>query len=168
MCDITNEVTVRLGLGQRALEDSRERAIRGSIVGKGPSDLRHLGPRTESLALLPLSRFCPPAKLLSDHVFAFQQLCFVSPRRSVRPGAIQLPGIANRDGQPCILGGYPAICQLGYHHPQQLCQSPCSSGDQPSSTNLSSGHLCPRPVKDRMGTWDLSYQLHGRECRFAI
>ena len=72
MCDITNEVTVRLGLGQRALEDSREQVIRGSIVGKVPSDLRCLGPKTESLALLPLSRFCLPAKLLSDHVFVFQ------------------------------------------------------------------------------------------------
>ena len=48
MCDITNEVTVRLGLGQRALEDSREQAIRGLIVGKVPSDLRRLGPRTKS------------------------------------------------------------------------------------------------------------------------
>ena len=168
MCDITNEITVRLGLGQRALEDSRERAIRGSIVGKVPSDLRRLGPRTELLAPLPLSRFCPPAKLLSDHVFIFQQLCFVSPRRSVCPGAIQLPGIASRDGQPGILRGYPVICQLGHHHLQQLCQSPRSPGDQPSSTNLSSGHSCPRPIKDRMGAWDLSYQLYGRECRFAI
>ena len=88
MCDTTNEVTVRLGLGQRALEDSREQAIRGSIVGKVPSNLRHLGPRTELLALLPLSHFCPPAKLLSDHVFIFQQLCFVSPHRSVRLGAV--------------------------------------------------------------------------------
>ena len=51
MCDITNEVTVRLSLGQRALEDSRERAIRGLIVGKVPSNLRRLGPKTESLAL---------------------------------------------------------------------------------------------------------------------
>ena len=168
MCDITNEITVRLGLGQRALEDSRERAIRGSIVGKVPSDLRRLGPRTEWLALLPLSRFCPPAKFLSDHGFVFQQLCFVSPRRSVRPGAVQSPGIASRDGQPGILGGYPAICQLGHHHSQQLRQSPCALGDQPSSTNLSSGHLCPRPIKDQMGIWDLSYQLHGRECQFAI
>ena len=118
MCDITNEVTVRLGLGQRALEDSRERAIRGSIVGKLPSDLRRLGLSIESLAPLPLSRFYPPAKLLSDHVLVFQQLCFVSPRRSVCPGAIQSPGIASRDGQPGILGGYPAICQLGHHYPQ--------------------------------------------------
>ena len=98
MCGITNEVTMRLGLGQRALEDSREQAIRGSIVGKVPSNLRRLGPRTESLALLPLSYFCPPAKLLSDHVFAFQQLCFVSPHHTVHPGAIQLPGITDRDG----------------------------------------------------------------------
>ena len=74
MCDITDEVTVRLGLGQGALEDSRERAIRGLIVGKVPSNLRCLGPRTELLALLPLSRFCLPAMLLSDHVFVFQQL----------------------------------------------------------------------------------------------
>ena len=65
MCDITDEVTMRLGLGQRALEDSRERVIRGLIVGKVPSNLRHLGPKTELLALLPLSRFCPPAKLSS-------------------------------------------------------------------------------------------------------
>ena len=62
MCDITNEVTVRLGPGQRALEDSREQVIRGLIVGKVPSVLRHLGPRTKSLALSPLSRFCLPAK----------------------------------------------------------------------------------------------------------
>ena len=168
MCDITNEVTMRLVLGQRALEDSRERAIRGSIVGKVPSDLRRLSPRTESLALLPLSHFCPPAKLLSDHVFVFQQLCVVSPRHSVRSGAIQSPGITSRDGHPGILGGYPAICQLGHHHPQQLCQSPRSPGDQSSSTNLLSGHSCPRPITDQMGAWDLSYQLHGRECQFAI
>ena len=148
MCDITNEVTVRLGLGQRALEDSREQAIRGLIMGKVPSNLRCLGPRTKSLALLPLSHFCLPAKLLSDHVFVFQQLCFVSPRRSVHPGAIQSPGVADRDGQPSILGGYPAICQLGHHHHQQLRQLPRTSGDQPSSTNLSSGHVCPRPIKD--------------------
>ena len=88
MCVITDEVTMRLGLGQRALEDSRERVIRGLIVGKVLSDLRRLGPRTESLALLPLSRFCPPAKLLSDHVFIFQQLCFVSPCHSIRPGVV--------------------------------------------------------------------------------
>ena len=116
MCDITDEVIVRLDLGQRALEDSRERAIRGSIVGKVPSDLIHLGPRTESLALLPLSRFCPPAKLLSDHVLVFQQLCFVSPRRSDCPGAIQQPGIADRDGQQGILVGHQAFRQLGRHH----------------------------------------------------
>ena len=116
MCDITNEVTMRLGPGQRALEDSREQAIRGPIVGKVPSNLRRLGPRTESLALLPLSRFCPPAKLLSDHVFVSQQLCFVSPRRSVRPGAIQSPGIADRDGQQGIHGGHQAICQPEHHH----------------------------------------------------
>ena len=42
MCDMTDEVTVRLGLGQRTLEDSREQAIRGLIVGKVPSDLRGL------------------------------------------------------------------------------------------------------------------------------
>ena len=106
MCDITNEVTVRLGLGQRALEDSREQAIRGSIVGKVPSNLRRLGPRTESLALLPLSCFCLPAKLLSQHVFVFQQLCFVSPHRSDRPGAFQQSGITDRDGQQGILVGY--------------------------------------------------------------
>ena len=106
MCDITNEVTVRLGLGQRALEDSRERAIRGSIVGKVPSDLRRLGPRTESLALLPLSHFHPPAKLLSDHIFIFQQLCFISPRCFITLGAIPSPGIADRDGQQGILGGH--------------------------------------------------------------
>ena len=159
---------MRLGLGQRALEDSRERAIRGSIVGKVPSDLRRLGPRTESLAPLRLYRFCLPVKPLSDHVFIFQQLCFISPRCSVRPGAIQSPGIASRDGQSGILGGYPAICQLGHHHSQQLRQSPRASGDQSSSTNLSSGHSGPRPIKDRMGAWDLSYQLYGRECRFAI
>ena len=87
-------------------------------MGKVPSDLRHLGPRTESLALFPPSRFYPPAKPLSGHVFVFQQLCFVSPRHSVRPGAIQSPGIASRDGQSGILGGYPAICQLGHHYPQ--------------------------------------------------
>ena len=39
---ITNEVTMRLGPGQRVLEDSREQAIRGLIVGKVPSNLRHL------------------------------------------------------------------------------------------------------------------------------
>ena len=61
MCDITNEVIVGPGPGQRALEDSREQVIRGSIVGKGPSNLRHLGPKTELLALLPLSHFCLPA-----------------------------------------------------------------------------------------------------------
>ena len=61
MRDITDEVTVRLGLGQRALEDSRERAISGSIVGKVSSNLRRLGPRTESLALLPLSLSRPKA-----------------------------------------------------------------------------------------------------------
>ena len=143
MCDITNEVTVRLGLGQRALEDSREQVIRGLIVGKVPSDLRCLGPRTESLALLPLSRFCPPAKLLSDHVFAFQQLCFVSPCCSIHPSAVQSPGIADRDGQQGILGGHPAICQLGHHHRQQLRQLPRALGDQPSSTDLSPGHSCP-------------------------
>ena len=106
MYDITDEVTMRLGLGQRALEDSRERVIRGSIVGKVPSDLRRLGPRTESLALLPLSHFCPPAKLLSQHVFIFQQLCFISPRHSIHPGAIQQPGIVYRDGQQGIHGGH--------------------------------------------------------------
>ena len=106
MCDITNEVTVRLGLGQRALEDSREQAIRGSIVGKVPSDLRCLGPKTESLALLPLSHFCPPAKILSQHVLIFQQLCFISPRCSDCPGAFQQPGITDRDGQQGILVGY--------------------------------------------------------------
>ena len=106
MCDITNEVTMRLGLGQRALEDSRERAIRGLIVGKVPSDLRRLGPKTELLALLPLSCFCPPAKLLSQYVLVFQQLCFVPPRRSNRQGALQLPGIADWDGQPGDYGGY--------------------------------------------------------------
>ena len=98
MCDITDEVTMRLGLEQRALEDSREQVIGGPIVGKVPSNLRRLGPRTESLALLPLSHFCPPAKLLSDHVLIFQQLCFISPRRSVCPGAILSPGITDRDG----------------------------------------------------------------------
>ena len=154
---------MRLGLGQRALEDSRERVIRGSIVGKVPSNLRCLGPRTESLALLPLIRFCPPAKLLSDHVFVFQQLCFISPRRPIRPGAIQSPGIADRDGQPGILGGHPVIRQPGHHYQPQLHQSPCASGDQPSSTNLSYGHSCPRPIQDWMGTCDLSYQLRGRE-----
>ena len=154
---------MRLGLEQRALEDSRERAIRGSIVGKVPSDLRCLGPRTESLALSPLSRFCPPAKLLSDHVFVFQQLCFVSPRRSVCPGAIQLSGIADRDEQQGILGGHPAICQPGHHYRPQLRQLPRPLGGSPSSTNLSSGHSCPRPIKDWMGTWDLSYQLRGME-----
>ena len=106
MCDITNDATMRLGKGQRALEDSRERVMRGLIVGKVPSDLRRLGPRTESLALLPLSRFCPPAKLLSDYVLVFQQLCFVSPRHSIHPGAIYSPGIANRDGQQGIHGGH--------------------------------------------------------------
>ena len=154
---------MRLGLGQRALEDSRERVIRELIVGKVPSDLRRLGPRTELLALLPPSRFCPPAKLLSDHVFIFQQFCFVSPHRSVCLGAIQSPGITGRDGQLGILGGHPAICQPGHHYQPQLCQSPCASGDQSSSTNLSFGHLCPQPIKDWMGTWDLSYQLRGRE-----
>ena len=119
---------MRLGLGQRALEDSRERAIRGSIMGKVPSDLRRLGPRTELLALLPLSRFCLPAKLLSDHVFVFQPLCFVSPHRSIRPGAIQSPGIADRDGQQGIPGGHLAICQLKHHHQRQLRQSPRPSG----------------------------------------
>ena len=88
MCDVTNEVTVRLGLGPRALEDSRERVIRGLIVEKVPSDLRRLGPKTELLALLPLSRFCPPAKILSQHVLTFQQLCLVSPHRSDCPGAL--------------------------------------------------------------------------------
>ena len=53
MDDITDEDTVRLGPGQRALEDSREQVIRGSIVGKVPSDLRRLGPKTELLALSP-------------------------------------------------------------------------------------------------------------------
>ena len=106
MCDITNEVTVRLGLGQRALEDSREQAIRGSIVGKVPSDLRRLGLRTESLALLPLSHFCPPAKLISNHVLVFQQLCFISPHCSDHPGAIHSPGITDRDGQQGIHGGH--------------------------------------------------------------
>ena len=106
MCDITDEIAMRLGLVQRALEDSRERVIRVSIVGKVPSNLRRLGPRTESLALLPLSRFFPPAKLLSDHVLIFQQLCFISPRCSVRPGAVQSPGIADRDGQQGIHGGH--------------------------------------------------------------
>ena len=103
MCDITDEVTVRLGPGQRALEDSREQVIRGSMAGKVPSDLRRLGPKTESLALLPLSRFCPPAKLLSDHVLIFQQLCFISFHHSNRPGALQQPGIASWGRQ---LGDY--------------------------------------------------------------
>ena len=97
---------MRLDLGQRALEDPRERAVRGSIVGKVPSDLRHLGPRTKPLALLPLSRFCPPAKLFSDHVLVFQQLGFISPRCSVHLGAIQSPGITGRDGQQGIHGGH--------------------------------------------------------------
>ena len=106
MYDITNEVTMRLGLGQRALEDSRERVIRGLIVGKVPSNLRPLGPKTELLALLSLSRFCPPAKLLSQHVFVLQQLCFVSPHRSDRPGAVQQPGIADRDRQQGVFVRY--------------------------------------------------------------
>ena len=59
MCDITNEVTARLGLGQRALEDPREQAIRGSIVGKVLSDLRRLGSRTESLALFTSKSLLP-------------------------------------------------------------------------------------------------------------
>ena len=100
MCDITDEVTMRPDLGQRALEDSREWVIRGSIVGKVPFDLRHLGPKTESLALLPLSRFCPPAKLLSQHVLVFQQLCFISPHHFNRLGAFQQPGIADTGGRP--------------------------------------------------------------------
>ena len=52
MGDITNEVTVRLDLGQRALEDSRERAIRGLIVGKVPSNLRRLGPKCQGYSLM--------------------------------------------------------------------------------------------------------------------
>ena len=75
-------------------------------MGKVPSDLRRLGPRTKLLALLPLSHFCLPAKLLSDHVFVFQQLCFVSPCHSVRPGAVYSPGITDRDGQQDIHGGH--------------------------------------------------------------
>ena len=78
MCDITNEVTMRLGLGQRVLEDSREWVIRGLIVQEVPSDLRHLGPRSKSLALLSLSCFRPPAKHLFYHVLVIQQLCFLS------------------------------------------------------------------------------------------
>ena len=95
MCDITNEVTMRLGLGQRVLEDSRERVIRGLIVGKVPSDLRCLGPKTESLALLPLSCFCPPPKLLSQHVLISQKFCFISPHHPDCLGAVQQPGIAD-------------------------------------------------------------------------
>ena len=115
MCDITNEVIVRLGLGQRALEDSREQVIRGSIMGKVPSNLRRLGPRTKLLALSPLNRLCPPAKLLSDHVLVFQQLCFVSPRHSIRLGAVQSPGIADRDGQQGIHRGHRVFCQPEHH-----------------------------------------------------
>ena len=85
-------------------------------MGKVPSDLRRLGPRTESLALLPLSHFCLPAKLLSNHVFIFQQLCFVSPRCSICLGAIYLPGIADRDRQQGIHGGHQALCQPEHHH----------------------------------------------------
>ena len=167
MCDITNEITMRLDLGQRALEDSRGWVIRGSIMGKVPSDSRCLGPKTESIALSSLSHFCLPAKLLSDHVLIFQQLCFVSPRRSVRPGAVCSPGITDRDGQQGIHGGHWAFCQPEHHHQEQLCQLPCSSRNQPSPTNLSTGHSCPWPIKDRMGAWDLSYQLQGREGWFS-
>ena len=105
MRDITDEIPVRLGLGRRALEDSRERVTRGLIVGKVPSDLRRLGPKTESLALLPLSHFCLPAKILSQHVLIFQ-LCFVSPHHSDCLGAFQQPGITDRGGQQGVLVGH--------------------------------------------------------------
>ena len=101
MYDITDEVTVRLGLGQRALEDSREQAIRGLIVCTVPSNLRCLGPRTESLALSPLSHFCLPVKRLSHYAFVFQQLCFVLSCCSDHSGHFQhfsliQPGIDNQ------------------------------------------------------------------------
>ena len=52
---ITNEVIARPGLGQRALEGSKEWAIRGLIMWKMLSVLSCLGPGTKLLALSPLS-----------------------------------------------------------------------------------------------------------------
>ena len=71
MYDTTNEAIVGLGKGQRALEDSREQVIRGLIVCNVLSILSCLGPRTEGLALSPLSCFFSPAKLPSNHVVVF-------------------------------------------------------------------------------------------------